>query len=57
MFGALFYTRNLYVPLYLIVIKSDDLMYTPREVILSDSTLSETSFNKPIIVSNNFRGL
>ena len=40
------YTQNLYVPLYLIIINSE------RGYIHSRRPL-----NKPLIVSNNFRGL
>ena len=46
MFGALFYTQNLYVPLYLIIIN----VHPERGYIPSRRPL-----NKPIIVSNNFR--
>ena len=44
----IFYTQNLYVPLYLIVIN----VHPERGYIPSRRPL-----NKPIIVSNNFRGL
>ena len=48
LFGALFYTQNLYVPLYSIVINvHPERGYMP----------SRRPFNKVHIVSDNFRGL